>query len=56
MPAPHCPAPVPGSAQLVMPFGTTFQPWLVSSSLALVGLYGNGSPCWPCADRYDVAG
>ena len=27
------------------------QPWLVSSDFAIVGLYGNGSPCFPVADR-----
>src|SRR5579863_6028997 len=45
-----CFTPVPhseGSVQVVLPFATTFQPWLVSRSLALVGLYGNGSPCLP---------
>src|ERR1700722_7587882 len=37
MPAPHWVGPVPGSWQVVTPFATTFQPWLVSSCLALVG-------------------
>src|ERR1700691_3771803 len=45
IPAPHSSAAEPGFTQVVTPFGTTFQPWLVSRSLALVGLYGNGSPC-----------
>ena len=35
MPGPHMAA---GSVQVVVPFGTTFQPWLVSSALALAGL------------------
>src|SRR5215469_7584851 len=47
MPAPHS----DGLVQVVEPLSTTFQPWLVSRSLALVGLYGNGSPCLPVADR-----
>src|SRR5580704_14252777 len=45
-----CFTPVPhsdGLVQVVLPLLTTFQPWLVSRSLALVGLYGNGSPCLP---------
>src|SRR5215472_19265619 len=37
-PAPH----LAGSVQVVEPFGTTFQPWLVSRVFAWVGLYGNG--------------
>src|SRR5215469_7104318 len=45
-----------GSWQVVTPLGTTFQPWLASSALALSGLYGNGSPCLPWGDRYCVAG
>src|ERR1700735_4390207 len=31
-------------------------PWLVSSDFALVGLYGNGSPFIPVADRKGVTG
>src|SRR5579871_6098980 len=42
-PAPHS----DGLAQVELPLGTTVQPWLVSSCLALAGLYGNGSPCLP---------
>ena len=51
-PAPHS----DGVLQVVTPFGTTFQPWLVSSCLASVGLYGKGSPCLPFGDRYWVDG
>src|ERR1700722_13250109 len=51
-PAPHS----DGFVHVVLPFGTTFQPWLVSRSLALVGLYGTGPPCLPWADRYWVDG
>src|SRR5262249_17561248 len=54
-----CLTPGPHSAgwtQVVVPLGTTCQPWLLSSSLALAGLYGNGSPCWPFGDRYWVDG
>src|ERR1700685_4058111 len=46
-PAPH----LAGSVQVVVPPGTTFQPFAVSSDFALVGLYGHGSPCLPVADR-----
>src|ERR1700735_4059845 len=48
--------PFAGSTQLVAPPETTFQPWLVSSALALAMLNGNGSPCFPCADRNLLTG
>lgn len=46
-PAPH----LPGSVQVVVPLGVTFQPLPLSSCLAFPGLYGNGSPALPCEDR-----
>ena len=52
IPGPH----LAGSAQLVAPPGTTFQPWLDSSPLALAMLNGNGSPCLPFGDRNLVTG
>src|SRR5579863_7912739 len=36
MPGPH----LAGSVQVVVPFGTTVQPWLASTVLALPGSYG----------------
>src|SRR5579871_5417589 len=51
-PGPH----LDGVWQVVEPLGTTCQPLLLSSDEALVGLYGNGSPCLPLADRYCVDG
>src|SRR5208282_3202749 len=52
IPGPHR----PGSAQLDTPSGTTVQPWLASSDLALAGSYGNRSPALPCGDRNGVTG
>ena len=52
IPAPH----LVGSAQVVVPPGVTVQPWLVSSDLALVGLYGNGSPCLPVDESHLLVG
>src|SRR6185437_1422517 len=51
-----CPGLIPGphragTAQVVMPPGTTFQPWLASNCRAAAGLYGNGSPGAPLASR-----
>ncbi len=46
-PGPH----LAGVVQVVEPLATTFQPLLVSSCLAMDGLYGNGSPALPCEDR-----
>src|ERR1700683_3558254 len=51
-PGPH----LAGSTQVVGPPGTTFQPWLVSSALALAMLDGNGSPFFPSADRNLLTG
>src|SRR5271165_3110085 len=45
-----------GVAQVVVPPGTTVQPWLVSRLLALAGLYGNGSPALLWGDRNGVTG
>src|SRR5580658_3986605 len=56
IPAPHSPAPEPGLMQVLTPFGTTFQPLLVSSDLALLGLNGNWLPDLPCGDSHWVAG
>ena len=42
MPAPHWLAPVPASAHVVCPFGTTCQPWAFRIDTALAGLYGYG--------------
>src|SRR5215472_18986642 len=52
MPVPH----LAGSVHVDVPFGTTFQPWLASRALALLGSYGYGSPCLPLADRNGVNG
>src|SRR6185312_8631903 len=52
IPGPH----LAGSVQVVTPFGTTFQPWLVSSFFALAGLYGYGLPALRCGDRNEVTG
>src|ERR1700735_4832831 len=52
IPGPH----LAGSTQVVGPPGTTFQPWLVSSALALAMLNGNGSPFFPSADRNLLTG
>src|ERR1700730_5188186 len=52
IPGPHLAA----SVQVVVPFGTTVQPWLVSRLLAWPGLNGNGSPFRPVADSHLVAG
>src|SRR5579872_4311134 len=52
IPAPH----LDGSAQVVVPLDETLQPWLVSSDLALPGLYGKGSPCLPVAESHLLAG
>ena len=41
-PAPHCPAPVPGFAQVLTLPAFTVQPLLCSIDTALAGLYGNG--------------
>ena len=37
MPSPHWPSPVPGFSQVVVPSGTTFQPWSSRSFLAASG-------------------
>ena len=42
MPAPHWPAPVPGRWHVVVPLGTTFQPWALSSLAAPAMLNGYG--------------
>ena len=42
MPAPHSPAPVPGLAQVSVPFGTTVQPFAFSRDEAAAGLNGYG--------------
>ena len=42
MPAPHSPAPVPGLAQVSVPFGTTLQPLAFSSGRGTAGLNGYG--------------
>ena len=42
IPAPHWPAPVPGLAQVSVPPGTTFQPWLFSILTAVGTLNGYG--------------
>src|SRR5262245_54471214 len=42
IPAPHSLDAVPGFTHVDCPFGTTFQPWALSSDTALDGLYGNG--------------
>src|ERR1700733_8493878 len=52
IPGPH----LAGSTQVGAPPGTTFQPWLVSSALALAMLNGNGSPFLPSADRNLLTG
>ena len=52
IPGPH----LAGSVQLVLPPGTTVQPWPDSSALALAMLNGNGSPCLPFGDRSLVTG
>jgi hypothetical protein len=52
IPGPHS----AGSVQLVLPPGTTVQPWLDNSVLALATLNGNGSPCLPLGDRNLVTG
>src|ERR1700733_3717731 len=57
IPGPH----LAGSAQVLVPPGTTFQPWLVSSALALAMLNGNGptpeaSCALPSDDRNGVVG
>src|SRR5260370_38314830 len=52
IPGPHLAA----SVQVVVPFGTTVQPWLVSRLLAWPRLNGNGSPFRPVADSHLVAG
>src|SRR5580700_11785080 len=57
IPGPH----LAGSAQVVVPPGTTVQPWLDSSALALAMLNGYG-PCpdlvaaWPAGDRNLLTG
>src|SRR5215472_19103700 len=56
IPAPQYPGAVPGFTQVVVPFGTTFQPLLASRSLALPGLYGYGSPALPLPDSQLVTG
>ena len=46
IPGPH----LAGSTQVLVPPGTTFQPWLVSRALALAMLNGNGpAPEASCA-------
>src|SRR5258707_6626292 len=52
IPGPHLAA----SVQVVVPFGTVVQPWLVSRLLAWPGLNGNGSPFRPVAESHLVAG
>src|SRR5215472_17413940 len=52
IPAPH----LAGSVQVVLPLGTTCQPWLVSRALAAEGSYGNGLPDLSDGDRYGVRG
>ena len=42
IPAPHSPGPVPGFAQVLVPPGTTFQPWDFSRLPAALTLNGNG--------------
>src|SRR5436309_347919 len=43
IPAPHSPDPDPGFWQVVVPPGTTFQPWAFSTDTALDGLNGYGA-------------
>jgi hypothetical protein len=42
IPAPHWLGPVPGDAQVLVPLGTTVQPWLFRRDAALLGLYAYG--------------
>ena len=42
IPAPHSSGPVPGCWQVLVPPGTTFQPWLESSCAAALTENGNG--------------
>src|SRR6476469_1677158 len=42
MPSPHWFGPLPADSQVVVPPGTTFQPWSVSSFLAAAMSNGNG--------------
>ena len=42
IPAPHSLVAVPALEQVVLPFGTTCQPWVFSSETAAAGLNGYG--------------